>query len=61
MSASLVGSEMCIRDSASSVKRKSTRPAPHGGLAWWVSRPSRCNLWAPSACLLYTSDAADDM
>eukprot|EP00969_Alexandrium_andersonii_P184504 8151206-Alexandrium_andersonii.AAC.1 len=60
MSASLVGSEMCIRDS----------PA---GLRWAVGRAG----WArsvgpicpadsaasagPTDCLLYTSDAADDM
>eukprot|EP00969_Alexandrium_andersonii_P174294 7706150-Alexandrium_andersonii.AAC.1 len=60
MSASLVGSEMCIRD----------RPQH------WPPKPARCALCAgecaggacravrvggASACLLYTSDAADDM
>eukprot|EP00969_Alexandrium_andersonii_P079508 3505938-Alexandrium_andersonii.AAC.1 len=61
MSASLVGSEMCIRDSHSAL--------------WRVSECSaiRLELFAPlapgpisatglsSPCLLYTSDAADDM
>ncbi|GAB5816837.1 hypothetical protein JMUB7550_27620 [Staphylococcus aureus] len=40
MSASLVGSEMCIRDSLSVL--------PDG-------------LRSPGGCLLYTSDAADDL
>eukprot|EP00969_Alexandrium_andersonii_P151915 6717787-Alexandrium_andersonii.AAC.1 len=60
MSASLVGSEMCIRD--------------RGGKEGWVSsrtpRPrssptrSRGTCRSPvsfGGCLLYTSDAADDM
>eukprot|EP00969_Alexandrium_andersonii_P214086 9453761-Alexandrium_andersonii.AAC.1 len=60
MSASLVGSEMCIRDSARAPPYCATRARtgmrrcgaeegdgwPHGGA---------------SSCLLYTSDAADDM
>eukprot|EP00969_Alexandrium_andersonii_P340850 15065732-Alexandrium_andersonii.AAC.1 len=61
MSASLVGSEMCIRD----------RPGDHAPLAGF-GRPLsvlQARLWhgcrAPppsrGACLLYTSDAADDM
>eukprot|EP00969_Alexandrium_andersonii_P224179 9899995-Alexandrium_andersonii.AAC.1 len=61
MSASLVGSEMCIRDSASQVKVQA-------GLAGPLRQPSarRCatTTEAPGdwcACLLYTSDAADDM
>eukprot|EP00969_Alexandrium_andersonii_P193710 8556186-Alexandrium_andersonii.AAC.1 len=60
MSASLVGSEMCIRDSRCTPAR-----APHldrdrarlKGQRLRVS--SRLRLF--SACLLYTSDAADDM
>eukprot|EP00969_Alexandrium_andersonii_P000422 18486-Alexandrium_andersonii.AAC.1 len=60
MSASLVGSEMCIRDRC--------------GIPWWGSMEepicSACldgQPWTidqaemPYACLLYTSDAADDM
>eukprot|EP00969_Alexandrium_andersonii_P221243 9771086-Alexandrium_andersonii.AAC.1 len=60
MSASLVGSEMCIRDRSAPGLRtrrhqcrsaRSRRPWP---------RPARppCR---PLPCLLYTSDAADDM
>eukprot|EP00969_Alexandrium_andersonii_P038594 1691424-Alexandrium_andersonii.AAC.1 len=61
MSASLVGSEMCIRDS----RGTSTRPRigighPHSGGCqprWWrARRTGQAHL-----CLLYTSDAADDM
>eukprot|EP00969_Alexandrium_andersonii_P088933 3925452-Alexandrium_andersonii.AAC.1 len=60
MSASLVGSEMCIRDSSP--------PLPTGWCWRWL--PARRNLFPPAlvpvgplglACLLYTSDAADDM
>eukprot|EP00969_Alexandrium_andersonii_P256266 11329027-Alexandrium_andersonii.AAC.1 len=61
MSASLVGSEMCIRDS--------TLPAAasrgdHSGQTWWDSSgPSRSVEYVVDyrICLLYTSDAADDM
>eukprot|EP00969_Alexandrium_andersonii_P250811 11084977-Alexandrium_andersonii.AAC.1 len=61
MSASLVGSEMCIRDSsvlwrgwAASATTASKQAAP---------RTARQNSARTSAlpCLLYTSDAADDM
>eukprot|EP00969_Alexandrium_andersonii_P079130 3490403-Alexandrium_andersonii.AAC.1 len=61
MSASLVGSEMCIRDRAikpsghEAVKLSSSRAIKQSGLH--DKRPSsKC-----STCLLYTSDAADDM
>eukprot|EP00975_Prorocentrum_lima_P007238 1553945-Prorocentrum_lima.AAC.1 len=61
MTSSLVGSEMCIRDRASATRTAaaaagcraaSSFPAPawSGVLCGWV--------WV---CLLYTSDAADDM
>eukprot|EP00975_Prorocentrum_lima_P027069 5692554-Prorocentrum_lima.AAC.1 len=60
MTSSLVGSEMCIRD------RSWVQPGDRvesGAAAW---RPSPTLRWrAPRAwwqtCLLYTSDAADDM
>eukprot|EP00975_Prorocentrum_lima_P033147 6954405-Prorocentrum_lima.AAC.1 len=61
MTSSLVGSEMCIRDScrAHMTKRESGTPTlqPSDPYVPW---------WSPSAglmssCLLYTSDAADDM
>eukprot|EP00975_Prorocentrum_lima_P022654 4766382-Prorocentrum_lima.AAC.1 len=60
MTSSLVGSEMCIRDS----DRTSSHPAAHGSKA-----PACQTGRSPDApldlhdrgCLLYTSDAADDM
>eukprot|EP00969_Alexandrium_andersonii_P127729 5645588-Alexandrium_andersonii.AAC.1 len=60
MSASLVGSEMCIRDSfmgdgltvCDVVDRRPTEPQEQN--------PNRNGALA-TACLLYTSDAADDM
>eukprot|EP00975_Prorocentrum_lima_P054000 11326116-Prorocentrum_lima.AAC.1 len=61
MTSSLVGSEMCIRDSTSAVwpsrrrvaRTRSTSPPPPGQIhACFV------DLYH---CLLYTSDAADDM
>eukprot|EP00969_Alexandrium_andersonii_P215659 9525156-Alexandrium_andersonii.AAC.1 len=60
MSASLVGSEMCIRDRGSQDLRTIRREdsAAHQvvvALEGSEASPSRC------ACLLYTSDAADDM
>eukprot|EP00969_Alexandrium_andersonii_P029456 1285730-Alexandrium_andersonii.AAC.1 len=60
MSASLVGSEMCIRD------RTSSCPAARAWLGTRSGRIRNCPAewvpaWASPACLLYTSDAADDM
>eukprot|EP00969_Alexandrium_andersonii_P250942 11090859-Alexandrium_andersonii.AAC.1 len=61
MSASLVGSEMCIRD-------RSTRAASwtHAQIIGMLACRSSCACPYPCAalhadCLLYTSDAADDM
>eukprot|EP00969_Alexandrium_andersonii_P133839 5919284-Alexandrium_andersonii.AAC.1 len=57
MSASLVGSEMCIRDRATrrgTVRRMSPDSAKAAEAMEELSAASR-------ACLLYTSDAADDM
>eukprot|EP00969_Alexandrium_andersonii_P128735 5688978-Alexandrium_andersonii.AAC.1 len=60
MSASLVGSEMCIRDRAA-------RGSSASGARWrWAPAPApepKITIFgAPQkACLLYTSDAADDM
>eukprot|EP00969_Alexandrium_andersonii_P189953 8393107-Alexandrium_andersonii.AAC.1 len=56
MSASLVGSEMCIRD----------RPLPASSdqvitRFWRVLGPVDRALPESMGCLLYTSDAADDM
>eukprot|EP00969_Alexandrium_andersonii_P005895 256083-Alexandrium_andersonii.AAC.1 len=61
MSASLVGSEMCIRDRGGS----SVPPARRGGAgeahdARKLRRKQR-QREKETLCLLYTSDAADDM
>eukprot|EP00969_Alexandrium_andersonii_P032242 1408006-Alexandrium_andersonii.AAC.1 len=61
MSASLVGSEMCIRDSVFAAFRPCHRAAQPprqspGRATWCTSHP-----WGHRNCLLYTSDAADDM
>eukprot|EP00969_Alexandrium_andersonii_P036815 1613641-Alexandrium_andersonii.AAC.1 len=61
MSASLVGSEMCIRDSPSRVVVTATPTPP----ATTTPAPPTTTAASGSAgsgpCLLYTSDAADDM
>eukprot|EP00969_Alexandrium_andersonii_P047655 2091392-Alexandrium_andersonii.AAC.1 len=61
MSASLVGSEMCIRDSQATGRPPITADAAPRS-SWICSaraRPARCGLHY--SVLLYTSDAADDM
>eukprot|EP00969_Alexandrium_andersonii_P036752 1611251-Alexandrium_andersonii.AAC.1 len=60
MSASLVGSEMCIRDSCSCSVRCDEAIVVGGGLAG-VSAANTVLENGGKACLLYTSDAADDM
>eukprot|EP00969_Alexandrium_andersonii_P219553 9696208-Alexandrium_andersonii.AAC.1 len=60
MSASLVGSEMCIRDRTSTAPEETAiRPAIQPAIGCARSRRSSREL--NRACLLYTSDAADDM
>eukprot|EP00969_Alexandrium_andersonii_P214173 9457781-Alexandrium_andersonii.AAC.1 len=60
MSASLVGSEMCIRD-----RMETQRARKHVHRAEGSNRKARLKRKAKRkrrlACLLYTSDAADDM
>eukprot|EP00969_Alexandrium_andersonii_P220159 9723541-Alexandrium_andersonii.AAC.1 len=61
MSASLVGSEMCIRDS---LERRSTgisSPRDIRGHAPVLVSPAVEMATLARDCLLYTSDAADDM
>eukprot|EP00969_Alexandrium_andersonii_P133562 5906453-Alexandrium_andersonii.AAC.1 len=61
MSASLVGSEMCIRDSCNIYLESRRgrgvcgRQIPRASRRGWRGSETAC------ACLLYTSDAADDM
>eukprot|EP00969_Alexandrium_andersonii_P131403 5810476-Alexandrium_andersonii.AAC.1 len=60
MSASLVGSEMCIRDSRKAAPGFGAARGYEGlktQMPYWVLR----RFWASTICLLYTSDAADDM
>eukprot|EP00969_Alexandrium_andersonii_P304637 13466012-Alexandrium_andersonii.AAC.1 len=60
MSASLVGSEMCIRDRCSLFTRSNLeRCVPRNGLEIGPRSSLRGALC--TVCLLYTSDAADDM
>eukprot|EP00969_Alexandrium_andersonii_P162584 7186649-Alexandrium_andersonii.AAC.1 len=61
MSASLVGSEMCIRDSCHPARRP-PRPDGAGQCFCLLAGARQTLLRRPDArCLLYTSDAADDM
>eukprot|EP00975_Prorocentrum_lima_P058944 12359721-Prorocentrum_lima.AAC.1 len=60
MTSSLVGSEMCIRDRTSSIGPSGGVPPVH------LREKNRPSHWTGAACrsracLLYTSDAADDM
>eukprot|EP00975_Prorocentrum_lima_P035621 7487482-Prorocentrum_lima.AAC.1 len=60
MTSSLVGSEMCIRDRQKGKRGRRTeveRVAP----PWWPASPKTKTGSEKSTCLLYTSDAADDM
>eukprot|EP00975_Prorocentrum_lima_P013191 2800927-Prorocentrum_lima.AAC.1 len=60
MTSSLVGSEMCIRDSPTVVSPKpcstSVCERAKGRAKWW-----QAGSGGGEGCLLYTSDAADDM
>eukprot|EP00969_Alexandrium_andersonii_P083777 3696174-Alexandrium_andersonii.AAC.1 len=60
MSASLVGSEMCIRDRTPRDWRL-RRARPHRGPPRLAPPPVRAASPRGLPCLLYTSDAADDM
>eukprot|EP00969_Alexandrium_andersonii_P215978 9539922-Alexandrium_andersonii.AAC.1 len=60
MSASLVGSEMCIRDSK--VSRSPDGPADCTRDCGEAGGLGGAEIWGKGGhCLLYTSDAADDM
>eukprot|EP00969_Alexandrium_andersonii_P303960 13436237-Alexandrium_andersonii.AAC.1 len=58
MSASLVGSEMCIRDSPQASSARGIESSSPPGLQGLQASSSASR---PRPCLLYTSDAADDM
>ena len=57
---SLVGSEMCIRDSGEAVQACRARGASPRE-AWVASPFFDTDATISKACLLYTSDAADDL
>eukprot|EP00969_Alexandrium_andersonii_P191973 8478450-Alexandrium_andersonii.AAC.1 len=61
MSASLVGSEMCIRDSPRKRPRRRPRKRPFCDLVEEFGESRRASTAQQARCLLYTSDAADDM
>eukprot|EP00969_Alexandrium_andersonii_P330590 14611031-Alexandrium_andersonii.AAC.1 len=60
MSASLVGSEMCIRDRTALQPLLAVQHLARAGNTYWRGSAFGSGV-QPSACLLYTSDAADDM
>eukprot|EP00969_Alexandrium_andersonii_P187972 8306342-Alexandrium_andersonii.AAC.1 len=60
MSASLVGSEMCIRDRVQAVHPPGVSRSARARALRGATVLSRCAAVC-GACLLYTSDAADDM
>eukprot|EP00969_Alexandrium_andersonii_P006582 286061-Alexandrium_andersonii.AAC.1 len=60
MSASLVGSEMCIRDRLLQHQLPDTALLGSERICWQCVRVSE-KLSQCRDCLLYTSDAADDM
>eukprot|EP00969_Alexandrium_andersonii_P022285 975402-Alexandrium_andersonii.AAC.1 len=60
MSASLVGSEMCIRDSQVGAEPGLGMHA-QGAPRFVLPESHRAEMGREGACLLYTSDAADDM
>eukprot|EP00975_Prorocentrum_lima_P000734 147685-Prorocentrum_lima.AAC.1 len=60
MTSSLVGSEMCIRDRPSTQNRATIQSATH--IKEELTHTTAATTPdAVNACLLYTSDAADDM
>eukprot|EP00975_Prorocentrum_lima_P055301 11598106-Prorocentrum_lima.AAC.1 len=60
MTSSLVGSEMCIRDSTGPCTQWQHLSAK-GQASSSIPNPVLPISWTGSSCLLYTSDAADDM
>eukprot|EP00975_Prorocentrum_lima_P058326 12241579-Prorocentrum_lima.AAC.1 len=60
MTSSLVGSEMCIRDSIEGLNSLPPEKLK-GEFLVPLETSSLTSSAHPSSCLLYTSDAADDM
>eukprot|EP00969_Alexandrium_andersonii_P123995 5479752-Alexandrium_andersonii.AAC.1 len=61
MSASLVGSEMCIRDSLRHPPTRRWTPCIERAVLRAILADCQDALLRERPCLLYTSDAADDM
>eukprot|EP00969_Alexandrium_andersonii_P225135 9943200-Alexandrium_andersonii.AAC.1 len=61
MSASLVGSEMCIRDRCKACLVVEAADAVPGICSQELQMPDIACRNGDGSCLLYTSDAADDM
>eukprot|EP00969_Alexandrium_andersonii_P248945 11001749-Alexandrium_andersonii.AAC.1 len=61
MSASLVGSEMCIRDSTAEQEEPSTYRHRDAETQRRRDTETQRHIDRHRPCLLYTSDAADDM
>eukprot|EP00969_Alexandrium_andersonii_P170415 7535087-Alexandrium_andersonii.AAC.1 len=61
MSASLVGSEMCIRDRASNGEKRRATASNGEQRRATTSNGEQRRAATSNGCLLYTSDAADDM
>eukprot|EP00975_Prorocentrum_lima_P047284 9887226-Prorocentrum_lima.AAC.1 len=63
MTSSLVGSEMCIRDSRSTTAPRVSGGSPRRGRLPRSTTVPGVGAGGPRVrtCLLYTSDAADDM
>eukprot|EP00975_Prorocentrum_lima_P044542 9333594-Prorocentrum_lima.AAC.1 len=60
MTSSLVGSEMCIRDRPKSIPYPTAYACLAGRSSENIKTSGITTRWVQS-CLLYTSDAADDM
>eukprot|EP00975_Prorocentrum_lima_P052186 10932180-Prorocentrum_lima.AAC.1 len=61
MTSSLVGSEMCIRDSLTTVGQYTPIQATLGYQPALLPDTGRGEAHCDDTCLLYTSEAADDM
>eukprot|EP00975_Prorocentrum_lima_P037050 7798998-Prorocentrum_lima.AAC.1 len=61
MTSSLVGSEMCIRDSVQTEQQLLLWVKVHRSWVFGNHHQDTCIGCCQQSCLLYTSDAADDM
>eukprot|EP00975_Prorocentrum_lima_P019368 4079115-Prorocentrum_lima.AAC.1 len=61
MTSSLVGSEMCIRDRLVGQSRPDSPTLTHRGPRVYKTAQQPNMVLRQETCLLYTSDAADDM